>query len=105
MNGALLAAVDTSPFVELDVPPWAWLVLVSVVITLLVADLLIVHRRPHAISFREAAEVILFADKETLIRLTVLPKRKRTGRPRKMKYRGKNHRIMKNRPEKQRRVA
>jgi tellurite resistance protein TerC len=42
-------------FVSIDVPPWAWVALVGVIVVLLVADLLIVHRRPHAIGFREAA--------------------------------------------------
>ena len=34
---------------------WAWAALVAGIVTLLLADLLIVHRRPHAISVREAA--------------------------------------------------
>ena len=42
-------------FVSIDVPPWAWVALIGVIVVLLVADLLIVHRRPHAIGFREAA--------------------------------------------------
>jgi tellurite resistance protein TerC len=43
-----------SRFVDLDVPAWAWIALVVTIVVLLVGDLLIVHRRPHAISFREA---------------------------------------------------
>ena len=42
-------------FVSIDVPPWAWVALIGVIVVLLMADLLIVHRRPHAIGFREAA--------------------------------------------------
>jgi tellurite resistance protein TerC len=42
-------------FAEIDVPPWAWLALVATIVALLTADLLVVHRRPHAIGFREAA--------------------------------------------------
>jgi tellurite resistance protein TerC len=42
-------------FADIDVPPWGWGTLVAAIIALLVADLLIVHRRPHAIGFREAA--------------------------------------------------
>jgi len=47
--------VAAARFVDLDVPPWAWIALVGVIGALLVADLLVVHRRPHEISFREAA--------------------------------------------------
>jgi tellurite resistance protein TerC len=42
-------------FVELDVPVWAWGALLATVVVLLVGDLLIVHRRPHAVTFRAAA--------------------------------------------------
>ena len=42
-------------FADIDVPPWAWAALVGAITVMLVADLLIVHRRPHAVSFREAA--------------------------------------------------
>lgn len=50
------AAEETSGnFARIDVPPWAWVALVGTITVLLVADLLIVHRRPHAVSFREAA--------------------------------------------------
>jgi tellurite resistance protein TerC len=41
-------------FVDLDVPLWAWVALLATIVVLLVGDLLIVHRRPHAITFREA---------------------------------------------------
>ena len=42
-------------FARIDVPAWAWAALVGTIAVLLIADLLIVHRRPHAVSFREAA--------------------------------------------------
>jgi tellurite resistance protein TerC len=38
----------------LSVPPWAWLVLGAVIVTMLAVDLL-AHRRAHVINFREAA--------------------------------------------------
>ena len=53
----LLAAAETgrANFAEIDVPLWGWAALVGGITVLLVADLLIVHRRPHAVSFKEAA--------------------------------------------------
>jgi tellurite resistance protein TerC len=51
----LLAASTRTDFADIDVPSWAWLALFAAIAVLLVADLLIVHRRPHAVSFREAA--------------------------------------------------
>ena len=53
-----LASVGASAqgeFARLDVPLWGWAALVGAIVVLLVADLLVVHRRPHAVSFREAA--------------------------------------------------
>ena len=50
-----LAATGPVDFVSIDVPLWAWAALLAAITVLLVADLLIVHRRPHAVSFREAA--------------------------------------------------
>jgi len=38
-----------------DVPGWVWVAFVAGISLLLVIDLLIVHRKPHAIGFREAA--------------------------------------------------
>jgi tellurite resistance protein TerC len=52
---ASLAASAAHGFVDIDVPEWAWLVLVLAISALLVGDLLVVHRRPHVISLREAA--------------------------------------------------
>ena len=52
----LLAAAETGggTFVSFEVAPWIWAVFVAGVAVLLFADLLIVHRKPHAISLREA---------------------------------------------------
>jgi tellurite resistance protein TerC len=53
----LLAASDAveDNFASFDVPIWAWLTLVGVIVVLLVLDLLLVHRTPHVISIKEAA--------------------------------------------------
>jgi tellurite resistance protein TerC len=51
----LLAAAGGSSFVDLDVEPWHWAVLLGVVFGLLLFDLLVLHRRPHEIKPREAA--------------------------------------------------
>lgn len=54
--GSVFHAVSTrDDFARIDVPPWAWPALVGGIAVLLIADLLLVHRRPHAIGFREAA--------------------------------------------------
>ncbi len=42
-------------FASFDVPVWVWGVLVATIVTLLLIDLLLIHRTPHVISFREAA--------------------------------------------------
>ena len=52
MSSTIVAA---SRFVDLDVPGWAWVALLGTIVALLVGDLLIVHRRPHAVTFRAAA--------------------------------------------------
>jgi tellurite resistance protein TerC len=53
----LLAAAEdgAAKFAEINVPLWGWGALLAGITVLLVGDLLIVHRRPHAVSFREAA--------------------------------------------------
>lgn len=54
--GRLLAATETrADFASFDVPLWLWAALVVVIIALLLVDLLVVHRKPHVISIREAA--------------------------------------------------
>jgi tellurite resistance protein TerC len=55
--GGLLAASSSADerFVSFDVPIWAWAALIGTIVVLLVADLLLVHRTPHDIGFKEAA--------------------------------------------------
>jgi tellurite resistance protein TerC len=50
----ILAATQNVTYASFDVPLWVWVLLVGVIVALLLADLLIVHRTPHVISFREA---------------------------------------------------
>jgi tellurite resistance protein TerC len=51
------AATDTTngEFASFDVPVWAWGALLGAIVVLLVADLLLVHRKPHDITLKEAA--------------------------------------------------
>ena len=51
----MLAAAGSERFVDLEIHPWEWAALVAFISALLVTDLLLVHRKPHEISFREAA--------------------------------------------------
>ena len=56
MNSLLLASsTASSRFVDLDIHWWEWAGLLAFISVLLVVDLLLVHRRPHEIHFREAA--------------------------------------------------
>jgi tellurite resistance protein TerC len=48
-------AASDDNFAKFDVPLWVWLALSAVIIVLLVADLLLVHRTPHVISIKEAS--------------------------------------------------
>ena len=50
----LAAESAKTDFATFDVPGWVWIALVSGIAILLFADLLIVHRKPHAISMKEA---------------------------------------------------
>ncbi|HVM40504.1 MAG TPA: TerC family protein [Acidimicrobiia bacterium] len=56
MTAFLLAAESStrSKFAQFDVPMWVWLAFVGFVAFLLLADLLLVHRKPHEISLKEA---------------------------------------------------
>ncbi len=42
-------------FVALDIPAWAWAALVGAIVVMLVADVLLVHRTAHEVTFRAAA--------------------------------------------------
>jgi tellurite resistance protein TerC len=56
MTPLLLAAEDASEnFASFTVPVWIWAAFVALVAVLLIADLLLVHRTAHVISFKEAA--------------------------------------------------
>ena len=57
MTSLILAAAEdaTRKFTVIDVAPWGWAALVAAITTMLLFDLLVVHRKPHVISFREAA--------------------------------------------------
>ena len=55
MNIAAAAAGRGSEFADVDVPVWAWGVVVALIAVLLVGDLLFVHRTPHEIGLRAAA--------------------------------------------------
>jgi tellurite resistance protein TerC len=51
----MLASETSTKFASIDVPLWAWGALLAGIVALLVTDLLVVHRRPHAVGLREAA--------------------------------------------------
>lgn len=56
MDTLLLAASGgTGTFVDLDIHIWEWAGLLGFITALLLFDVLVVHRRPHEISFKEAA--------------------------------------------------
>ena len=56
MTRVLAAVGPGSPqFASFEVPGWVWLALVATITTLLLVDLLVVHRVPHEIAFKEAA--------------------------------------------------
>ena len=50
-----IAAEGAGNFVDLDIHAWEWAALVLFIGVLLVVDLLLVHRKPHEIHFKEAA--------------------------------------------------
>ncbi len=55
MTRLVLAAESPArQFASFDVPGWVWGAFVAVVVALLLVDLLLVHRTPHVISFKEA---------------------------------------------------
>ncbi len=48
-------AADGANFASFEVAPWQWAAFVALVAVLLLVDVLVIHRRPHAVSFKEAA--------------------------------------------------
>jgi tellurite resistance protein TerC len=50
-----VARERSEDFASFTVPLWVWAVLVAAIVILLLADLLLVHRKPHAVGFRAAA--------------------------------------------------
>ncbi len=55
MTVVAAAAAGGAEFARIDVPLWAWAALVGTIAALLISDLLLVHRMPHAVTFRQAA--------------------------------------------------
>ena len=57
MTSLMFAAAEKAgdKFATIDVPAWGWAALVTVITAMLLFDLLVVHNKPHVISFREAA--------------------------------------------------
>ena len=56
MPSLLLASTEANTkFVNLDIHLWEWGALLAFITVLLMVDLLLVHRRPHEIHFKEAA--------------------------------------------------
>jgi tellurite resistance protein TerC len=56
LGGALASSSSSDhQFASFDVPLWAWAALIGVIVVLLMLDLLLVHRTPHDIGFKEAA--------------------------------------------------
>lgn len=56
MHALLLASGEANQrFVDLDIHPWEWGALLAFIAILLIVDLLLVHRTPHEIQFKEAA--------------------------------------------------
>jgi tellurite resistance protein TerC len=54
LPGLIVASASKENFAAIDVPLWAWAALLAVIVALLMVDLLVVHRRPHVITLREA---------------------------------------------------
>ena len=54
LNAIVAAATGGTKFADIDVPLWGWAALLTGISVLLIGDLLIIHRRPHAPSMREA---------------------------------------------------
>jgi tellurite resistance protein TerC len=55
LTTVMASAPARGQFAAFEVPPWVWAAFAALVTVLLLIDLLLVHRTPHVISFREAA--------------------------------------------------
>src|SRR3954470_4351253 len=55
MVQVLAASSDRARFASIDVTPVMWAFLFGLILTLLLVDLLVFHRRAHAVGTREAA--------------------------------------------------
>lgn len=51
----LASTSNDAEFASFEVAPWQWGAFIALVTVLLLADLLVLHRKPHVIPFREAA--------------------------------------------------
>jgi len=54
INAIVAAASGETKFADIHVPLWGWAALLAGISILLIGDLLIIHRKPHAPSLREA---------------------------------------------------
>src|SRR3954462_1975248 len=55
LNLLLASSGSRDQFASFDVHPWQWALLIALIATLLIVDLLVVHREPRVITFKEAA--------------------------------------------------
>src|SRR3954466_11115421 len=53
--GVIASGSGSNQFVDLDVPAWAWLAPIAVLLALLLFDILVLNRHAHAPTFRRAA--------------------------------------------------
>ena len=70
---AAVFAANSDKFVDIDVPAWVWLATIAAILALLLFDILVLHRVPHAPSARRAAiETVSWALVGVLFGLIVL---------------------------------
>src|SRR4051794_8628851 len=53
--GVIASGSGSTQFVDLDVPAWAWLATLALIVGLLLFDILVLNRQAHAPTFRRAA--------------------------------------------------
>src|SRR3954451_12574792 len=53
--GVIASGSGSTQFADLDVPAWAWLATIAVIVALLLFDILVLNRDPHAPTIRRAA--------------------------------------------------